>query len=354
MLDQIVRQRPMHTRWGMEVMPCGQMPKHIVALGGGTGLSMLLQGLRMEYFPPGGASAQPLDRDHLTAIVTAADDGGSSGTLRQLFKVLPPGDVRNCLLALSDAEPTLQELFSYRFDEKFGGHSLGNLILTALTLLEQDFSRAIDRASELLAVRGRVIPATSDDVKLLAEFMDGSCAVGESKIATSRRRIRRVYLAPAEARAAPRAVSAISGADLIIIGPGSLYTSLIPTLLVRDIARAVAHSQVPVILVMNLMTEPGETDGYSAADMIDAIHGHVPGLHIDGVLLNNGPIPEIFSHCYGAGGPTPVTADADAIRTSGYDVAEVDLLGDGPMIRHEPGKLAKAVLNLSYALEGSL
>lgn len=347
MLDQVASRQPVHKQLGMVPAPVSQMPQRIVALGGGTGLSVLLQGLRTVCFPAGTwIPGREQDRDRLTAIVTAADDGGSSGILRQMFRILAPGDIRNCLLALSDAEPTLQALFNYRFDGKFGGHSLGNLMLTALTLLEQDFTKGIERASELLAVRGRVLPATFDDVNLLAEFLDGSCAVGESSISASRRPIHRVYLAPAGARALPQAIAAISASDLVVIGPGSLYTSLIPTLLVQDIARTIVQSRVPVVLVMNLMTEPGETDGYTAIDVLTAIQDHVPELQIDSVLLNTSPIPEYFAHSRAAKGTTPIIADPGAIRSLGYRTAQCELLDESHMIRHEPRKLAQALLNL--------
>lgn len=346
MLDQAANLYNVREPWDMPVRELEPMPQRIVALGGGTGLAVLLQGLRMLCFPPFLSVRNcTQDRDRLTAIVTVADDGGSSGLLRQMFRILAPGDIRNCLLALSDAEPTLQALFNYRFDGKLGGHSLGNLMLTALTLLEQDFTKAIERASELLAVRGQVLPATSDDVNLMAEFFDGSCVVGESRITAARRPIRRVYLAPAEARALPQAVAAISASDLVIVGPGSLYTSLIPTLLVHDIARTIAQSKAQVVLVMNLMTEPGETDGYSAADVITAIRDHVPELPIHSVLLNDAPIAERFTRSYAATGAMPIVADPDAIRAMGCRTMQCNLLGEGAVVRHEPCKLAKALLN---------
>lgn len=317
----------------------------IVALGGGTGLGVLLQGLRSLCFP--GGPTTDLERDRLTAVVTVADDGGSSGTLRRAFRVLAPGDIRNCLLALSDADPTLQALFNYRFDDKVGGHSLGNLMLTALALLEKDFPKAVELASQLLAVRGRVLPATADEVDLLAEFADGSCAMGESCITAAGRTISRVSLVPPDVQALPQALTAIAGSDLVVIGPGSLYTSLLPTLLIRGISTAIAESGAKVILVMNLMSEPGETDGYRAADVLAAVHSHAPELPIHGVLLNAAPIPEERVRHYAAEGAAPITAAPGSLRAEGCRAIYRNLLGDSPLIRHEPRKLAQALLDIA-------
>ena len=279
--------------------------------------------------------------------MTVADDGGSSGALRRDFNILAPGDIRNCLLALSEADPTLQALFDFRFDGKIGGHSLGNLMLTALALLEKDFSKAIERAADLLAVRGRVLPATSDDVELQAEFMDGSSSIGESRIAVAGRRIRRVSLVPEIIHALPQALEAIAGSDLVAIGPGSLYTSLIPVLLVKGIASAIADSGARVVLVMNLMTEPGETDGYTAADVITALRAHAPGMPIHDVLLNSTPIAAEQAQRYAVEGAVPIIADHVSIAGQGCRAIECDLLGEDRKIRHDPPKLARALLNLA-------
>lgn len=317
----------------------------IVALGGGTGLGVVLHGLRSLYYLS--ARAADADCDRLTAVVTVADDGGSSGSLRRAFRMLAPGDIRNCLLALSDADPTLQALFNFRFDDKVGGHSLGNLMLTALTVLEKDFTRAVELAGKLLAVRGRVWPATADEVDLLAEFSDGSCAMGESCIASVGRSISRVSLVPAGARALPQAVGAIGAADLVVLGPGSLYTSLLPTLLVRDIVGAIAESQARVVLVMNLMSEPGETDGYCAMDVLDAIHRHAPELCIHSVVLNDATIPATLMRRYADEGASPITYDPASIQAAGYRPVCRPLLGDGPLVRHDPRKLAQALLDIA-------
>jgi uncharacterized cofD-like protein len=328
-----------------EFLEARTTPLRITALGGGTGLSALLQGLRVLHFPVG--MRDEADQDRLTAIVTMADDGGSSGALRRGYNILAPGDIRNCLLALSDADPTLQELFNFRFDGQLGGHSLGNLMLTALALLENDFGRAVERASKLLDVRGRVLPASLDNVQLMAEFVDGSCSMGESRIAAVGRRIRRMSLVPRHVRALPQALNAISGSHLVVLGPGSLYTSLIPVLLVRGIAEAIADSGARVVLAMNLMTEPGETDGYTAVDVVRAIREHAPELPIHSVLVNSTrPSPEQLRR-YAADGAEPILPDSLFMKTLGCRAVKCDLLGDGPMVRHEPCKLARALINLA-------
>jgi uncharacterized cofD-like protein len=283
------------------------------------------------------------------AIVTAADDGGSSGRLRQAYRVLPPGDIRNCLLALADGDSTMASIFNFRFngDGDVGGHSLGNLILTALSHLERDFSHAIERGSEILSIRGRVLPSTLEDVTLIAEFDDGRQVEGESRIALVRQPIRRVCLRPADVRALPQALEAIASADLVVIGPGSLYTSVIPILLVTELADALAGSAARVVLVMNLMTEPGETDHCTAVDHLLAIRRHAPGLPIHTVLLNATPIPEKVIESYAAGGATAVPLDTELLRALGCQPVERDLLLAGPKVRHDADKLGKVLLELA-------
>lgn len=345
MLDSAISYRAGRSSQELDFKPPTPKLPRIVALGGGTGLGVLLQGLRSLWFPYGSPLGQ--DRERLTAVVTVADDGGSSGSLRRAFRVLAPGDIRNCLLALSDADPALQALFNYRFQGEIGGHSLGNLMLTALTLLEKDFAKAVELANRLLMVRGRVLPATADDVELRAEFADGSYAMGESCISSLGRSIHRVSLVPADVRALPEALDAITNADLVVIGPGSLYTSLLPTLLTGGMAEAIAESKAKVALVMNLMSEPGETDGYRAADVLDALHSHVPQLAIDRVLLNAIPIPNEHLRRYAADGSAPITAVPGSLRAEGHRAIYRNLLGEGPLIRHDPGKLAKALLDIA-------
>jgi len=325
----------------------------VAALGGGTGLPVLLRGLKAALAPAGGSRAHA--RSRITAIVTAADDGGSSGRLRDAYHVLPPGDIRSCLLALSEADPTLSALFAYRFagdgDRGVAGHSLGNLILTALSQIERDFLTALDRATRLLAVRGRVLPATLGDIQLEAEFDDATRAAGESHIAAVRRPIRRVRLSPADVPALPEALDAIAAAEVVVLGPGSLYTSIIPVLLVEGIAEAIARSTARVVLVMNLMTEPGETDGYGPADFVRAIACHAPGVTIDDVLVNVTPVPDDWIPRDSAAGARAIPADREALVALGCRPVERDLLGTDPLIRHDPAKLARAVLDL--ALDGA-
>ena len=326
----------------------------VAALGGGTGLPVLLRGLKAALMPAGGTRAHARARSRITAIVTASDDGGSSGRLRDAYRVLPPGDIRNCLLALSDADPTLSALFAHRFagdgERGVGGHSLGNLILTALSQIERDFLTALDCATRLLAVRGRVLPVTLGDVHLEAEFDDLTRAAGESHIAAVRRPIRRVQLHPAGVPALPEALEAIAAADVVVLGPGSLYTSIIPVLLVEGVAEAIARSTARVVLVMNLMTEPGETDGYGPADFVRAIRRHAPGVAIHDVLVNVTPVPDGWiARDPDAGAAIP--ADREALVSLGCRPVERDLLGADPLIRHDPAKLARAVLDL--ALDGA-
>ena len=322
----------------------------VVAVGGGTGLPIVLEGLKKMLFSGGDSLRSDRERDRLTAVVTVADDGGSSGRLRQAYGVLPPGDVRNCLLALADRSSILAALFNYRFersDDAVSGHSLGNLILTALSHMEQDFAKAIERGSEILAVHGRVFPSTTEDVRLRAELVDGSLVEGESQIGSVPRTIRKVSLEPERPGPFSQAVEAASQADLVVIGPGSLYTSLIPVLLVEELTDAIRRSGARVVLVMNLTTEPGETDGYTAADHLLAIRRHAPDLPIHDVLLNATPISDELVQAYSASNATPVPPDVELLRALGHRPVLRDVLGPGPKIRHDPHKLASALLELS-------
>lgn len=318
----------------------------VVAVGGGTGLPIVLEGLKQVLWD--GPAHSRADRDRLTAIVTVADDGGSSGRLRQAYGVLPPGDIRNCLLALADRNSTLAALFDYRFDggDEISGHSLGNLILTALSRLESDFSTAIERGSEILGARGRVLPSTIEDVRLRAQFEDGRWVEGESRIPAGPGLIKRVSLEPPDAEALSQAVEAARLADLVVIGPGSLYTSVIPVLLVKGLRDAISRSRARVLLVMNLVTEPGETDGYTAADHLVAIRRHAPDLPIHDVLLNATPIPDDLVRAYSTSGAMPVSPDGDLLRALGHRPVLRELLGAGPRIRHDPLRLASAILDV--------
>ena len=316
-------------------------PLRIVSMGGGTGLSALLQELK-KYAQP---AARAVD---ITAIVTVSDDGGSSGRLRHQYGMLAPGDVRNCLLALSEGADTLASLFGFRFNHQgeMSGHSLGNLILTALSQMETGFERAVERAGEILAIQGRVLPATREPIRLEAEFEDGTRIEGESRVAGVRRRIRRVRLRPAAA-ALPQALEAIRRADCIVIGPGSLYTSLIPVLLTRGLVEAIVDSGVRVVLVMNLMTEPGETDGYSAADHLMALRVHAPGLPVHDVILNAAPPADPERRRYADQGAQPLPIEPEALAALGCRVCVADLLAPGAEVRHDAQKLARAILELA-------
>ena len=324
----------------------------IVALGGGTGLPVLLRGLKHVYF---GATSpdSTADPELLTAIVTIADDGGSSGRLRRHYEVPPPGDVRNCLLALADADPRVSAIFDFRFpgEGDVGGHNLGNLILTALSRLENDFHAGLEHGASLLGVRGRVFPATMEPVSLTAEFVDGSTVSGESAIGRSTQPIRRLTLHPHDAPAPAAAIRAIEAADAIVIGPGSLYTSLTAVLIVPEIADALVRCRKPVILVMNLMTEPGETDRYTAADHVLAIRRHVPKLAIRDIVMHAAPIPDTFLENYAASGAIPVTQDRALLRALGHRLVERDLLAPGPKVRHDPDKLAAAIIQCAREAE---
>src|SRR5581483_5627667 len=259
-------------------------PLRIVSIGGGTGLSTLLQGLKRYTTEPKQAE--------LTAVVTVTDDGGSSGRLRREFDVLPPGDIRNCMVALSEDEALLSRLFQYRFAEGHGlkGHSFGNLFLTALTNLTGDFAMAVQLSTEILASRGRIFPSTAENVVLEAELENGAIVRGETRISKSRRRIRRLRLSPDACKPVSDTLRAIQEADLITFGPGSLFTSIIPNLLVHGIPRAIHRSPALKACFINLMSQPGETTGFSAADHVKAIDEHAGRALLDVVVLNTTPI----------------------------------------------------------------
>ncbi|MCC6524398.1 MAG: uridine diphosphate-N-acetylglucosamine-binding protein YvcK [Polyangiaceae bacterium] len=320
----------------------------IVAIGGGTGLSATLSGLKTAMFA--GERRQRAREDAcLTAIVNVVDDGGSSGRLRAGSSLPAPGDVRRCLVALAACDPMVSALFEFRFagTDDVGGHSLGNLVIAALSELGGgDFHRAVALAGKLLHVRGRVLPCTDDDVALAAELEDGTWVEGESQIPRARGRIQRVHLHPSAARALPESCDAVREADLVVIGPGSVYTSLIPPLLLGELRLGIAHSHAPVVLVANLMTEPGETDGHSVADMVRAILSHAPSLRIDHVLVNRTPFPASVVASYRAAGAVPVELDRAALRALGCEVVEADLAAPGHLVRHDPVKLGQAILAL--------
>jgi len=306
----------------------------VVAIGGGTGLSMLLHGLKEHT-------------SNITAIVTVADDGGSSGRLRQDFGVLPPGDIRNCLVALADAEPLMRNLFQFRFEEgsELKGHSFGNLFITAMTKVTGDFDAAIRESSKVLAIRGRVLPSTLDKVTLAADHMDGSKSFGESKIAEAKSPVKKVYLAPRTCQPTHEAVEAIRKADVIILGPGSLYTSIIPNLLVEGISKEILNSKAVKIYICNVMTQRGETDGYRASDHLRSIEEHSrPGI-VDYCVVNTAKVSDGMLEKYKLEGAYPVLADIDALKTR-CKVVEDDLISTKDFVRHNAARLAKVTIDL--------
>jgi uncharacterized cofD-like protein len=310
----------------------GRGPR-IVAMGGGTGLSNLLRGLKRYT-------------THITAVVTVFDDGGSSGRLRRELGVPPPGDINDCLIALAEAEPVMTDLFRYRFQAgDLSGHSFGNLFLASMTGVGGDLVSAVRLASRVLAIRGQVLPATNHNVVLAAEFLDGSVAEGESAIPKMRKAIRRVYLRPSDVRPVPEVLEAIANADLIVLGPGSLFTSVLPNLLVRGVADAVRRAQAPVVQIVNVMTQPGETDGFRASDHIQALIEHVgPGL-VDGAVVNSQtPRSEELLSRYLEEGAVPVAADVDRIRQMGVEPFGQPLVRETDLVRHDPQLLADVLL----------
>ena len=313
---------------------------NIVAIGGGTGLSTLLSGLKRYS-------------SNITAIVTVADDGGSSGVLRRELGVQPPGDIRNCLAALSREEPLLTRLFQYRFRAGSGleGHSFGNLFLSALTAITGSLESAITASSRVLAVQGQVVPATNADVRLWAELENGERLEGESKIGKATSPIVRLGCTPERPPALPRALEAIANADLILLGPGSLYTSLLPNLLVPELVTAIRRSKAPRLYICNLMTQPGETDGLDVAGHLRAIEAQLASLGIDQRLftavlaqedLGRSPLLKFYRQH----GAEPVTCDARHLRKQGYQVMQAPLQGARPTatLRHDPRSVALAVM----------
>jgi uncharacterized cofD-like protein len=307
----------------------------IVAIGGGTGLPVLLRGLK-QY------------TENLTAIVTVADDGGSSGRLRGEFGMLPPGDIRNCLVALAETETLMDQLFHYRFGQGEGlaGHNLGNLLLTALTDIAGDFQTAIREASKVLKVRGLVLPSTLRQVILHAELRDGTVISGESMISKALEPIKRVYLTPEECAPVPEALEAIAAADLILLGPGSLYTSVLPILLVDEIVAAIRRSTALKCYLCNIMTQPGETTGFKASDHLRAIYEHAGQGWIDYVLVNTRKIGVEKQEKYARQGAAPVIVDDHDLCRMGVRLIRADVLENGELVRHDHEKLSHALMNV--------
>ena len=306
----------------------------IVAIGGGTGLSMLLKGIKHIT-------------NNITAVVTVGDDGGSSGRLREEMGVLPPGDIRNCIAALADDEDLVTKLFQYRFrsGEGLEGHSFGNLFLTALCSITGDMVRAVKESSNVLNIRGRVLPSTLDDMKLVAEMEDGRIIRGESNIPEANGKIKRLFTDPKKCRALDEVILAIRDADLIVMGPGSLYTSVIPNLLIEEISREVVLAKAKKVYVCNIMTQPGETDGYSVSDHVKALMQHADSKKIIDAVLVNDSLPAVLADKYRRANSYPVKIDYDNLRKLGVKVCPKKLIEDSKegLVRHSSHRVARAI-----------
>jgi len=340
----------------MPVPKSGENPEtvrglRVVAIGGGTGLSTLLKGLK-EYVPaPGAIPGQGPYIAELSAIVTVTDDGGSSGRLRKEFNILPPGDIRNCMVAVAEDEALLSKLFQYRFPGGSGtgleGHSFGNLFLTAMAAVTGDFAEAVKLSAGVLASRGHIYPATNSNVQLDALMVDGSRVQGETKITASRGRIAELRMVPANAEPIPEAIAAIERADLITVGPGSLFTSLATNMLVRAIPEAIARSRAVKVFVCNLMTQANESLGLTAAEHIKAIYKHARQQIFAFALVNRAPLSPHLKAKYALEGASQIVCDAAAIEELGVRVVAGDFLEEGPVARHATGRVAQALLNLA-------
>lgn len=306
----------------------------IVAIGGGTGLSMLLKGIKRIT-------------NNITAIVTVGDDGGSSGRLREEMGILPPGDIRNCIAALADDEDLVTKLFQYRFKtgEGLEGHSFGNLFLTALIAITGDMVSAVKESSNVLSIRGRVLPSTLDDMKLVAEMEDGRIIHGESNIPEAKGKVKRLFTDPENCRPLPEVIEAIKDADLIILGPGSLYTSVIPNLLIKEISQEIANSNAKKIYVCNIMTQPGETDDYSVASHVNTIISHADNNKIMEAVLINDTLPDNLAEKYKLAGSFPVKLDTENIKATGVKIVSKKLIQDSKegLVRHSSNRVARAI-----------
>ncbi|AGB41997.1 hypothetical protein Halha_2113 [Halobacteroides halobius DSM 5150] len=307
----------------------------IVVVGGGTGLSTLLRGLK-KY------------TSNLTALVTVADDGGSSGMLREELGILPPGDIRNCLVALADTEPLMESLFQYRYKKgtDLKGHSFGNLFIATMSEILGDFEEGVKASSEVLAIRGRVLPATLEDVTLSARLKNGTVIEGESQIPEAQGEIEQVFINPVDSDPLPAALEAIKEADAIILGPGSLYTSVLPNLLVEQLSSAIKKTDALTAYVCNVMTQPGETDNYTASDHVQAIYDHIDSEIMDYILVNNETIESELIKKYAEEGSSPVEVDLDKLHEQGLQVIQESMINQSDLVRHNSDKLAKVIMNL--------
>jgi uncharacterized cofD-like protein len=332
--------------------PSRERGLRVVAIGGGTGLSTLLKGLKRFALAPGeirtAAADSPVIRD-LCAVVTVSDDGGSSGRLRKELNMLPPGDIRNCIVALSEDEALLSKLFRHRFDKGSGleGHSFGNLFLAALTSITSDFSEAVRLSSEILLTRGHIYPATTSNIELEALMEDGSRVRGETKITASKVRIQELFLVPPDVGPMPQTMEAIAHADMITIGPGSLFTSLIPNLLVRGISDAIVESPATRVYICNLMTQANESLGLTAADHIRALNGHAQKQIFDYALINRAPVSNEMKAKYALEGACQIVNDLDEIEALGVIPVLGDYLEEDGVARHNTARVARDLMQLA-------
>ncbi|MBA2341342.1 MAG: YvcK family protein [Pyrinomonadaceae bacterium] len=322
---------------------------NLVAIGGGTGLSTLLSGLKALVGSRVEHSSSGVWLESLSAVVTVSDDGGSSGRLRDELQMLPPGDIRNCMVALSEDSTLLARLFRYRFPGtgELGGHSFGNLFLAALTSVTGDFTEAVRLSSEVLASKGRIYPATLNDVRLVAEYEDGTEVRGESKITASRKAIAHLRLEPEHCLPLPETLAAIHHADIITIGPGSLYTSILPNLLVHRVAHEISASQALKIYVCNLMTQPGETEGYTARQHLETVKTYASDINFDYVLVNDRAISDEQARLYAIDGAYQIGLRdhlMEKVFGAETNILRADLLDEGEKVRHSPEKLARVIV----------
>jgi uncharacterized cofD-like protein len=338
--------------------PAVERGLRVVAIGGGTGLSTLLKGLKRFALSPaemaGARVSKPVIRD-LCAVVTVSDDGGSSGRLRKELNMLPPGDIRNCIVALSEDEALLSQLFRHRFEKGSGleGHSFGNLFLAALTSLTGDFSEAVRLSSEILLTRGHIHPATTSNIELEALMEDGSRVRGETNITASKVRIRELFLVPPDVEPMPQTLEAIAQADIITIGPGSLFTSLIPNLLVHGIGQAIVKAHAIKVYVCNLMTQANESLGLTAADHIRALNKHAQEQLFDYALINRTPISDALKTRYALEGACQIVNDLNEIKLLGVIPVLGDYLEEGDVARHNTGRVARDLLQLANRHTGA-
>ena len=314
----------------------------VTVVGGGHGLSVLLRGIKEAT-------------TNVTAVVTVADDGGSSGRLREELGIIPPGDLRNCLVALADTEPLMEKLFQHRFggSSELAGHSFGNQFIAAMTEVTGDVEKALRESSKVLAVKGQVLPASTAHVRLDATMEDGTVVQGESHIPEVKKRIHRVHLFPQKVKPVQSALDALKNTDAVVLGPGSLYTSIMPNLLIDGMADALCRSKAVKIYICNVMTQPGETDGYTASMHVKAILDHAGRDAIDFVLVNSAPISPEMQEFYAAKGAYPVEVDEDALNALGVGFVKADIISETDVIHHDPDKLSRAVMRMIYGLKSN-